>query len=91
MKDFNLLGNRVIIQILESQPETVSGIIMPTGTPERFCSAVVKKTTISESLDQSGVEIDEVILVDRHACARIVIDREVYQIIKSEDVIAILR
>jgi len=85
MNEFTLLGNRILVQIQEEGPKTVNGIIMPSTTPERFPTATVAVVSLDVPLVNEGDEI----LVDRHSGMKITINGEQYQLIKSEDVIAV--
>ena len=84
MNEFILLGNRILVQIQEEGPKTLNGIIMPSGTPERFPRARVCHVSMDVPLTNEGDEI----LIDRHSGMKITIGDEQYQLIKSEDVIA---
>ena len=87
MNDFILLGNRILVQIQEDGPKTVNGIIMPSTTPERFPRATVMHVSLDVPLVNEG---DEIIL-DRHSGTKININNELFQLIKSEDVIAVFQ
>ena len=87
MNEFMLLGNRILVQIQEEGPKTVNGIIMPSTTPERFPMAIVAHVSLDVPLVNEGDDI----LIDRHSGMKITIDGEQFQLIKSEDVIAVFQ
>ena len=87
MNEFILIGNRILIQFEEEGPKTVNGIILPTGVLERFPRAIVKHVSLDVPLTNEGDEI----IVDRHSGMKITIADEQYQLIKSEDVIAVFQ
>jgi co-chaperonin GroES (HSP10) len=84
MNEFNLLGNRILIQFQEEGPKTLNGIIMPSNIPERFPKAIVCHVSLDVPLVNEG----DMIIIDRHSGIKIMINEEQYQLIKSEDVIA---
>lgn len=85
--EFVLLGNRILVQINEEGPKTMNGIIMPTTTPERFPKAIVKHVSLDVSIVNEGTEI----LLDRHSGMKITVNDEQFQLIKSDDVIAVFQ
>ena len=87
MNEFILLGNRILVQILEEGPKSVNGIIMPSSSPERFPRAIV----VHVSLDVPLVNERDKIIMDRHSGTKITINDEMYQLIKGDDVIAVFK
>jgi chaperonin GroES len=85
------LGNRVVIQVLET-PLTSSGIVLPDSIKE--CSQMGKVVAVGKgngkpSFIGTEVKVEHVILFSKHAGAKIKVNGVEYLILDEEDILAI--
>jgi chaperonin GroES len=89
------LGNRVLVQRLESQETVKGGIILPDSAKKKQETAKVVAVGPGKRLDDGkvlpvAVKIGDVILMDKYSGQEVTIDDEEYMILKADDIIAII-
>jgi len=80
--------NLVIKKTSEGVTSTKGGLLLAENQREDI--RYIEATVVSKGEDCAGVEIDDKIYYDRHAGHRIEIDREVYHVIKIQDIVFVL-
>lgn len=89
------LANRVLVKQQEPEETLKGGIILPDSAKKKPETAVVIAVGPGGK-DQEGklieipVKVGDVVLLDKYAGQQIELDGEEYQILKSEDIIAIV-
>jgi len=89
------LGNRVLVQRLESQETVKGGIILPDSAKKKQETAKVVAVGPGKRLDDGkvlpvAVKIGDLILMDKYSGQEVTIDDEEYMILKADDIIAII-
>lgn len=85
--DIKPLGDRVLVEIKESEEKTSGGIVIPQAAQEKTQEGVV--VSIGDSPDIKVKKGDKVIY-DKYAGTQIKISNKEHLIIKNEDILAIL-
>lgn len=89
------LANRVLVQQQEAEEKLHGGIILPDSAKKKPETAVVVAVGPG-SKDKDGqliampVKVGDVVLLDKYAGQQVEIDGEEYQILKADDIIAIV-
>jgi chaperonin GroES len=81
--------DKIIVKIIDEEKETAGGIIIPETAqkdPQLYCEVVSKgeKTT-------KEIEVGDTILCHRSGGMDIMIDREIFKVLKDEEVYGILK
>lgn len=87
------LGNRVLVQRLESQETVKGGIILPDSAKKKQETAKVISVGTGKMLDDGkilpiSVKVGDVILMDKYSGQEVTIDDEEFLILKADDIIA---
>lgn len=89
------LANRVLVKHQEAEDTVKGGIILPDSAKKKPETAVVVAVGPGQK-DKEGhllampVKVGDVVLLDKYAGQQVDIDGEEYQILKSDDIIAIV-
>lgn len=86
------LGNRVVIQVIETQDYSPSGIVLPDAIKER--SQWGKVVAVGggngkQSLIGLDVKVEHVILFSKHAGTKVELGEKEYLILEERDILAI--
>jgi chaperonin GroES len=89
------LGNRIIVQPLEQEEQTSSGIYLPETAKEKPQQGKVIAAGPGERDDQGkripmDVKVDDTVLFARYAGNEVKLDGQAYLILKESDVLAIV-
>jgi len=81
------LADRIVLEQIESEEKTSSGIILPDSAKEKPEQAKV----IAIGPDVKGVKVGEVVLYTKYGPNEAKVDGKEYLIVKEEDVMAIIK
>ncbi|NLI89143.1 MAG: co-chaperone GroES [Epulopiscium sp.] len=88
------LGDRVVIQHLEAQEVTKSGIILTGAAKEKPEEAVVVAVGPGGLVDGEKVEMEvkvgDKIIYSKYAGTEVTMDNEEYVVVRQEDILAIV-
>jgi chaperonin GroES len=85
------LGKRILVEPVEAESKTASGIIIPDSAKEKQQKATV--VAISKELtddEKNELKIGQTVLFGKYSGTEIEIDKKQYLMLKTEDVLAIL-
>ena len=90
------LGNRVLAQRLEEQQTVKGGIIIPETAKKKQEKALIiaigtGKKDSKGTLIPCPVKVGDTILMDKYSAQEVTIEGEEYVILRSEDIIAIVK
>ncbi|MDQ5943296.1 MAG: chaperonin GroES [Patescibacteria group bacterium] len=81
------LADRIVLEQIESEEKTSSGIILPDSAKEKPEQAKV----IAIGPDVKGIKVGEVVLYTKYGPNEVKVDGNEYLIVKEEDVMAIIK
>ena len=89
------IHDRIVIQLVESETQTKSGIFIPDVAVEKpsqgnVVAAGPGRTTQDGILIPSEVKVGDRVLFGKHAATSIKIEGEEYHILREDDVMAIV-
>ena len=82
------MGDRVLIQIKESETKTAGGIIIPQTAQEKTQTGVV--VAIGTDQDVIKVKAGDEVMYDKYAGTQIKLDGSEHLIVKMSDILAVL-
>jgi chaperonin GroES len=94
MSKLRPLGDRLVVQELTQETKTKSGIVLPESAKEKSNEA--KVVAIGPGFYQDGkliapdVKVGDTVLYSEYAGQKIKVDGEEFQIIRLDDVLAVL-
>ena len=85
---FKPLGERALVQIVEREETTASGIVLPDTAKEKPQTAEV----VAVGQFENGVKVSEgdVIVFDKYSGTEISLDGEDYMILDADDILGIV-
>jgi chaperonin GroES len=87
------LGDRVLVQALEGEQKTKSGIVLPESAQEKSNQAKVIAVGPGKyddgKLIKPEVKAGDTVLFSEYAGQKVKIDGEEYQIIRADDILAL--
>ena len=81
------LTDRVVLEQIESEEKTSSGIILPDSAKEKPEQAKV----IAIGPDVKGIKVGETVLYTKYGPNEVKVDGKEYLIVKEEDVMAVIK
>jgi len=84
-----LLGDKILIEILQEETQTASGILLTT-TDTGYCNVKVLHIGDTKELKESGIKEGDKLATSNQLIKEIEINRVKYNMLKLENVIAIL-
>jgi len=84
------LADRVVVQPLEAQEKTVSGIIIPDSAKEKPQRGTVMAAGPGTKDEKMEVKVGDVVLYGKYAGTEINLDGKDYLIMKQTDILAIV-
>ncbi len=92
MADVNLkpLGDRVLIEPLEAEEKTASGIIIPDTAKEKPQKGTVVAAGPGTGDEKMEVKVGDVVLFGKYSGTEITVDGKDYLIMKQSDILAIV-
>ncbi len=86
---FKPLGKRVLVERIEEEKKTNSGIIIPDNATEKPSIGIVKE--ISKEVAKEGeIKKDDKVLFGKYKGNEVKIDSKDYVVLESEDLLGIL-
>jgi len=89
--NFKPLGDRLLVQKIEEEQKTASGIYIPDNAKEKSLEAIVKE--ISSEISEKGlVQVgDKVVIKNSFTGTTIKLDGIEYVVLESEDILGIMK
>lgn len=88
------LGDNLLVKMLESEPVTKGGIVLPDNAKERPQEAEVLAVGSGKYLDGQKVALEvkvgDKVLVSKYAGTEVKVEGEKYTILRESDVLAII-
>jgi len=84
------LGNRVLVEIMESEQKTVSGIIIPDSAQEKQQKGTVIAVGNGTENEKMEVKAGDVVLYGKYAGTEIEEGGQKYLILNQSDILAIV-
>ena len=88
MSKIQPLSDKVLIQILEQEEKTSSGILLPDTAKETTQKAKVIEIGSSEDIQ---VKKGDIVIYDKYSGIQIKEDNKEYLIVKNEEIVAIIK
>lgn len=84
------LGNRVLVEVVESEQKTVSGIIIPDSAQEKQQKGTVVAVGKGTESEKMEVKTGDVVLYGKYAGTEIEDDGQKFLILNQSDILAIV-
>lgn len=88
--NFQPLGQRVLVERVEEQTTTASGIIIPDNAKEKPLSGAVKAISKEVSKEEEIAVNDEVVF-EKYSGTEITIDGKEYLVMNTDDILGVLK
>lgn len=90
------LGNRVIIEVLEAEEKTASGIVLPDSAQEKPQEGKVVAVGSGRVLDNGDtvaleVSVDDRIIFSKYSGTEVTYDGTDYLIVRESDILAVVK
>jgi chaperonin GroES len=87
---FKPLGNRVLIQRVDEEEKTASGIIIPDQAKEKPLEGVVK--AISKEVEKEGeVAVDDKVVFAKYSGNEVSVDGDEYLVMSIDDILGVIK
>jgi chaperonin GroES len=88
--NFQPLGQRVLVERVEEQATTPSGIIIPDNAKEKPLSGIVR--AISKEVEEDGeIKVDDKVVFAKYSGTEIAIDGAEYLVMNTDDILGIMK
>ena len=88
--NFQPLGQRVLVERVEEQATTPTGIIIPDNAKEKPLSGVVR--AISKEVEEDGeIKVDDKVVFAKYSGTEITIDGAEYLVMSTDDISGIMK
>ncbi len=88
--NFTPLGQRVLVQRVEEESTTPSGIIIPDNAKEKPLMGVVK--AISKEVEEDGeIKVGDEVVFAKYSGTDINLEGEEYLVLNTDDILGILK
>jgi len=84
------LGSRVLVEVVESEQKTISGIIIPDSAQEKQQKGTVIATGKGTESEKMEVKIGDVVLYGKYAGTEIEDGGQKFLILNQSDILAIV-
>ncbi len=84
------LGDRVVVEPVEAEQKTASGIIIPDTAKEKPSQGVVVAVPEADDDNKLTVKVGDKVLYGKYAGTEITIDDKDYLIMNESDILAII-
>lgn len=89
------LGNRVLLEVVEEEATTPSGIVLPDSAKEKSYLGTVVAVGTGKLLDSGErvpieVKVGDKVLYEKYAGSEITYDDKEYFVVKDSDIVAIV-
>ncbi|ADK32230.1 co-chaperone GroES [Brachyspira pilosicoli] len=88
MSSIKPLADRVLLQVLEQEEKTSSGILLPDTAKEKTQKAKVVEIGSSKDIQ---VKKGDIVIYDKYSGIQIKEDNKEYLIVKNEEIVAIIK
>lgn len=88
MSSIKPLADRVLLQVLEQEEKTSSGILLPDTAKEKTQEAKVVEIGSSKDIQ---VKKGDIVIYDKYSGIQIKEDNKEYLIVKNEEIVAIIK
>ena len=88
MSSIKPLADRVLLQVLEQEEKTSSGILLPDTAKEKTQKAKVIEIGSSKDIQ---VKKGDIVIYDKYSGIQIKEDNKEYLIVKNEEIVAIIK
>ena len=88
MSSIKPLADRVLLQVLEQEKKTSSGILLPDTAKEKTQKAKVVEIGSSKDIQ---VKKGDIVIYDKYSGIQIKEDNKEYLIVKNEEIVAIIK
>ncbi len=94
MSKLRPLSDHIVVKMLKDEPKTASGIVLPETAKDKSNQGEVVSVGPGKLVDDKRiapeVKAGDRILYSEYAGQKVELDREEYQIIREDDVLAVL-
>jgi chaperonin GroES len=87
---FQPLGQRILVERVEEQTTTASGIIIPDNAKEKPLHGNVKAVS-EEVKEKKLVNVGDTVVFAKYSGSEITLDKKTYLVMSVEDVLGILK
>lgn len=87
---FTPLGERVLIQRLEEDTKTSSGIIIPDNAKEKPLMGKIKALAEKATKECPALKKDQVVMFEKYKGSEVKLDNEEYIVLEVEDILGII-
>ena len=84
------LADRVLVEPLEAEEKTASGIIIPDSAKEKPQKGTVVATGPGKKDEKMEVKVGDVVLYGKYAGTELSLDGKDYLIMRQDDIVAII-
>ena len=84
------LADRVLVEPMEAEEKTASGIFIPDTAQEKPQKATVKAVGPGTKDEKMEVKVGDVVLYGKYAGTELSIDKKDYLMMKQSDILAII-
>ena len=88
--NFKPLGERVLVQRVEEENKTASGIIIPDNAKEKPSTGVVKAVS-TEVAEAGQIVLEDKVVFGKYAGTEVKIDNETYLVLETKDLLGIMK
>ncbi|MDR1007141.1 MAG: co-chaperone GroES [Campylobacteraceae bacterium] len=88
--NFQPLGQRILVERVEEQTTTASGIIIPDNAKEKPLHGTVKAIS-DEVKEKKLVGVGDTVVFAKYSGSEITLDKKTYLVMNVEDVLGILK
>ena len=88
MSSIKPLADRVLLQVLEQEEKTSSGILLPDTAKEKTQKAKVIEIGSSKDIQ---VKKGDIVIYDKYSGIQIKEDDKEYLIVKNEEIVAVIK
>lgn len=90
------LGNRVLLEVVEEEETTPSGIVLPDSAKEKSYLGTVVAVGTGRLLDNGErvpveVEVGDQVIYEKYAGSEITFEDKEYFVVKDTDIVAIVK
>jgi chaperonin GroES len=84
------LADRVLVEPMEAEEKTASGIIIPDTAKEKPQKGTIKAVGPGTKDEKMEVKVGDVVLYGKYSGTELTIDNKDYMIMKQSDILAIV-
>ncbi|MBI2410475.1 MAG: co-chaperone GroES [Candidatus Kerfeldbacteria bacterium] len=85
------LGDRVLVQVLESEGTTASGIVLPESAKEKKAQGKLIAIGDGEKVTKLGLAVGDVVIFGKYAGDEVEMEDEEYKILKEDEILAVVK